>query len=127
MEVMGCYAGVIGEELLTHPNIPFLNTYEQAKLESEEWLREQIGQGVPIQIFRISMVVGETTSGRIRRFQSFYLLTEKLILAPQYPAIPGGAPIDVFPVDLWCRAIVAVMESGPPESICIVKIIFLGI
>jgi len=105
MEVMGGYRGVIRETFLTDYDIPFYNTYEIAKFETEEYLKDRITAGYPITIHRVSMVVGEAVSGKVLRFQSLYLLTEKLILNPDFPVIPDGAPIDAIPCDFLARAI----------------------
>lgn len=111
MEVMGHYKGDIREEFLTHHRVPFLNNYEVAKFESEEFLRERVEAGVPITIYRISMVVGEAATGKLQDFQSFYMLAEKLVLKPDFPVLPDGAPIDAIPIDFLARSIVTTMRS----------------
>lgn len=110
-EIMGRYPGVIREEFLTHHDIPFINTYERAKFECEEMLREEIEAGVPISVFRFSMLVGEASTGRVLRFQSFYLLIEKLLIAPEHRLLPSGAPLDTVPVDFLAAAIRRLMEA----------------
>ncbi len=110
LEIMGDYAGVVYEEFLTDYPRNFLNTYEIAKFEAEEFLRGQLAEGVPITIFRPSMVVGESTSGRALNFQSFYLLLEKLLLTPDSPILPRGCPVNTIPVDVLAMGIRRLME-----------------
>ena len=114
MEVMGRYCGSVREEFLTPYRIPFLNSYEVAKFESEEFLRERLAAGTPVTIYRSSMVVGETATGKVLDFQSFYLLLEKLVLRPDFPVLPAGAPMDTIPVDFLCRCIVTTLAD--PQS-----------
>ncbi len=52
----------------------FHNTYEHAKFEAEQWLLQKMEAGFPATIFRPSMVVGDTQTGKIIRFQVFYFL-----------------------------------------------------
>lgn len=111
MEVMGGYRGTVREEFLTQHHVPFLNSYEVAKFESEEFLRERLAEGTPITVYRISMVVGEAATGKLQDFQSFYLLLEKLLLKPDFPILPAGAPIDTIPVDFLCRCLVTTMKD----------------
>ena len=111
MEVMGRYRGEVKEESIADYGVPFCNTYEIAKFETEEWLLAREKEGHPVVIFRISMVVGETGSGKVPRFQSFYMLTEKLILQPDFAVLPRRPPIDAIPLDFLTRCIHRIVET----------------
>ncbi|MBI3772213.1 MAG: SDR family oxidoreductase [Gammaproteobacteria bacterium] len=110
MEVIGRYEGLVKEEFLTNYKLDFINTYEMAKFEAEEFLRQQIESGASISIYRPTMVVGEAATGKALGFQSFYMMVEKMLLDPDYPILPIGPPVDTIPVDILAQGIVKLME-----------------
>jgi thioester reductase-like protein len=116
LEVVGKHRGVVREEFLTDRRPGFLNTYEQAKFEAEEFLKRQIDQGGAITVFRPSMVVGESGTGKALEFQSFYLMAEKMLLNPDYPILPKGPPVDTIPVDILAEGIARLMEHPPARN-----------
>ncbi|MGH7340714.1 MAG: SDR family oxidoreductase, partial [Candidatus Rokuibacteriota bacterium] len=77
----------------------FHNTYEQAKAEAEDYLRSELEPGFPMTVHRPSMVVGDSRSGRIARFQIFYHLAEFLSGRRTFGVFPrlGGNRLDVVP------------------------------
>lgn len=109
----------------------FHNTYEQAKAEAEERIREAILSGLPVSVHRPSMVVGDSLTGRISHFQIFYYLVEFLTGRRTGGIFPhfGAARLDVVPVNFVADAIVKSSESratigrvlhlcsGPTESV----------
>lgn len=99
----------VPERWLTEPRA-FHNTYEQAKAEAEDVLREQVGRApLPLTVHRPSMVVGDSRSGRIISFQVFYFLCEFLSGRRTfgfYPAF-GEARLDVIGCDIVADAIAA--------------------
>lgn len=104
--VAGRRPGVLTEHWITAPR-PFHNTYEQAKAEAESVVAEACEAGLPITAFRPSMVVGDSVTGRIIRFQVFYHLVEFLSGRRTfgfYPA-PGNASLDLVPVDYISRVV----------------------
>ncbi|EHR71956.1 non-ribosomal peptide synthase, dehydrogenase domain-containing protein [Burkholderiales bacterium JOSHI_001] len=119
------------EQWLTEPR-GFHNTYEQAKAEAEDYLREQMDrQALPLTVHRPSMVVGDSRDGRVISFQVFYFLCEFLSgrrTAGLYPAF-GDARLDVIGCDIVAAAIAASSRdastggrvlhlcSGPNESV----------
>ncbi len=111
MEVVGGYPGVVREEFLTGYPLRFLNTYELGKFEAEEYLREQMPSGPAVTVFRPSMVVGESDTGKAFEFQSFYMMAEKMLLQPDARVLPQGPPVDTIPVDILARGIAGLMES----------------
>jgi nucleoside-diphosphate-sugar epimerase len=106
----------IPERWLTEPRA-FHNTYEQAKAEAEDFLREQVARTpLPLTVHRPSMVVGDSRSGRIISFQVFYFLCEFLSgrrTLGLYPAF-GDARLDVIGCDLVADAIAA--ASNDPQT-----------
>ncbi|MCP5149211.1 MAG: SDR family oxidoreductase [Ectothiorhodospiraceae bacterium] len=113
LEVAGDYRGVIYEEFLTEYRRGFLNTYEQTKAEAEEYLREQHAQGLPVTVFRTSMVVGDSETGKTTRFGSFYYLLADMLLDPPSRLMPGSDRfvIDTVPVDFLARVIVRLYDE----------------
>lgn len=98
--------GQVPEQWLNHAR-GFHNTYEQAKAEAEALVQEEVQRGLPLTVHRPSMVVGDSTSGRIIHFQVFYHLCEFLSgrrtlgLAPKF----GQARLDIVPADYVARII----------------------
>ncbi len=109
MEVAGNMSGIVKEEFLTHVRREYLNTYEQAKAETEEYLRELHEKDTfPITIYRPSMVVGDSKTGETSRFGSFYYMIEDLFLHPKAPIVPGHKEfiIDTIPIDVIAQMVV---------------------
>lgn len=108
MEVAGDLSGVVKEEFLTGVKRRFLNAYEQAKAETEDYLdglhREE---GFPVTIYRPSMVVGDSETGQALKFGSFYHLLDDFFLHPRSPFMPGhdAFMIDTIPVDVIAKAV----------------------
>ena len=104
--VGGRTRGVVPEDWITTPR-SFHNSYEQAKAEAEEMIRAELERGLPLTVHRPSMVVGDSTSGRIIHFQVFYHLCEFLSgrrtlgLSPDF----GAARLDIVPADYVARII----------------------
>lgn len=84
----------------------FANNYEKAKLEAELLVRRYLGD-MPITIYRPSMVIGESKTGKIRTFIHFYdflKLADRGKIPPIVPAYPDARP-DLVPVDYVADAI----------------------
>jgi thioester reductase-like protein len=94
------------------------NTYEQAKAEAEDYLREQVARApLPLTVHRPSMVVGDSRNGRIISFQVFYFLCEFLSGRRTYGLYPsfGDARLDIIGCDIVAKAIAA--ASRDPKTI----------
>lgn len=104
--VAGRTCGLIPETPLTHPR-SFHNTYEAAKAEAESLLLDQIHGGLPATIHRPSMVVGDSQTGKIIRFQVFYHLCEFFVGRKTWGVTPetGDVRLDIIPVDFVAQAI----------------------
>ncbi|MDX6667094.1 MAG: hypothetical protein QOK04_474, partial [Solirubrobacteraceae bacterium] len=83
----------------------FRNAYERSKFEAEQLVRSH-GRGLPIQIFRPSIIVGERRSGWTASFNVLYAPL-KAFSRGAFLALPArdSAPVDVVPVDYVADAI----------------------
>jgi thioester reductase-like protein len=114
--IAGRRSGVLPERWITEPRT-FHNTYEQAKAEAERVAAQACDAGLPLTVFRPSMVVGDSVTGRIIRFQVFYHLLEFLSgrrTSGLYPFL-GNARLDLVPVDYISR--VVVWSSQTPATV----------
>ena len=92
----------------------FRNPYEETKFEAERVVRER-GWGLPAQIVRPSIVVGDSRTGWTPSFNVLYG-PMKAFSRGAYPAIPArrSAPVDVVPVDYVADSILAL--AGRPGT-----------
>jgi thioester reductase-like protein len=92
----------------------FRNAYERTKFEAERLVRER-GQGLPVQIMRPSIVVGDSATGWTPAFNVLYGPL-KAFSRGAYPAIPArrSSPVDVVPVDYVADSILAL--AGRPGT-----------
>jgi long-chain acyl-CoA synthetase len=90
----------------------FRNPYERSKFEAERMLRER-GAGMPIQIVRPSIIVGDSRTGRTTSFNVLYGPLKALALGA-IPAIPARrrSPVDIVPVDYVADRTVELAEQG---------------
>ena len=107
--VAGTHRGEFGEDDLDVGQ-KFHNTYEQSKFEAESLVRS-FADRFPIQVFRPSIVVGESTSGWTNSFNVMYTPL-KALQRHRIRAVParGSAPVDIVPVDFVADAIVELVE-----------------
>ena len=99
--------GPLPEHWINEPR-EFHNTYEHAKAEAEDYLRSELEAAFPITVHRPSMVIGDSRTGRIARFQVFYHLAEFLTGRRTRGVSPslGRTKLDLVPVDYVARAVV---------------------
>lgn len=108
MEVAGNLESTVKEEYLINKQQKFHNTYEQAKYETEIYLKDLVDHDIlPITIYRPSMVAGDSKNGKIINQQSIYLIMEKLLLNPDIPIVPSNNSfvLDVVPLDIVAKTI----------------------
>jgi thioester reductase-like protein len=110
--VAGAHRGLFTEDQLDVGQ-EFRNPYEQSKFEAESLLREQ-SNGLPLQVLRPSIVVGERRTGRTSSFNVLYGPL-KAFARGRLPAIPGrrSSPVDIVPVDYVADAVHKLSSSGP--------------
>jgi long-chain acyl-CoA synthetase len=91
----------------------FRNAYEQSKFEAELALRSD-GEGLPMQILRPSIVVGDSRTGRTTAFNVLYGPL-KAFARGAIPAIPARreAPVDIVPVDYVADRVHELATHGP--------------
>lgn len=106
--VGGRWDGPLPERWITEPR-EFHNTYEAAKAEAEESLKQAVDAGFPATVHRPSMVIGNSVTGAVIHFQIFYFICDFLSgrrTLGIYPNLEKGL-LDVIPNDFVARAIVA--------------------
>jgi len=112
--IAGKRPGVLPETWIDEARA-FHNTYEQAKAEAENLVREAIArEGLPVTVHRPSMVIGDARDGRIVHFQIFYYICEFLSGRRTLGLFPdfGDVRLDVIPVNWVAEAIVASGRSA---------------
>jgi thioester reductase-like protein len=108
--VSGDRVGVIAEDELSAGQ-SFRNFYEQTKFEAEILVRRAMGQ-LPCAVIRTGIIVGDTRTGEIDRFDGPYLVAAVLLAGPPQVPLPlpgnGVAPLNVVPIDYVVNAAVAI-------------------
>ncbi len=102
--VAGARTGTIPENELTD-KFGFFTDYERSKYEAEKLVQASKGE-LPISVFRPSMVVGDSKTGAIKTFNTFYFplrlyLTGKMRFMP----VSRQLKINVVPVDYVVEAV----------------------
>lgn len=99
--VSGDRVGVIAEDELAAGQ-SFRNAYEESKFEAEILVRRAMGQ-LPCTVLRPSIVVGDSRTGEIDKFEGPYAIAMLLVTSPLQVPVPlpgdGVAPLNVVPVD----------------------------
>src|SRR5919201_1544061 len=109
--VAGQHGGEFGEDEFDNGQ-SFRNAYEQSKFEAERLVRAH-ARGLPIQIFRPSIVVGEQSTGWTPPFNLLYTPL-KAFVRGKLPALPAKrtSPVDVVPVDYVADAIFELSDDA---------------
>jgi len=97
----------------------FRNTYEQTKLESEKLVREHWDR-LPIAIFRPSIIVGDSRTGKTQSFNVIYWPLQ-IYAKGMWPDFFIGnldAPSDVVPVNFVADALLYLMDKASSEGRC---------
>ncbi len=92
----------------------FRNTYEQSKHESEVLVR---ASGLPVQIVRPAIVVGDSRTGRTTSFNVIYPPL-KAYAQGKMTVAPGcaDATIDVVPIDYVVEGMFALLDAAPGDT-----------
>ncbi len=110
--VAGNKPGAIPEHADLGPRA-FNTAYESSKARAEATVWSRAQAGFPVTVHRPSMVIGDSTTGRIRHFQIFYYICE--FLSGKYTRgilpDPGDVLLDTVPVDFVAQAIVHAMHD----------------
>jgi len=96
----------------------FNNTYEQTKCEAEKLVRER-WQHLPAAVYRPSIIVGESTTGRTSSFNVMYFPL-KLYARGIWRWVPGSpdTPVDIVPVDYICDALETIAAAPGTVGKC---------
>jgi thioester reductase-like protein len=117
--VSGDRQGVIAEDELDAGQ-RFRNPYERTKFEAELKVRAA-AERLPVSIFRPSIVVGDSRTGEIGRFDGPYFLGILLVAAPVAVPIPlptdGRVPLNMVPVDYVVGAIQRLSQAREAEGL----------
>lgn len=108
--VSGTRVGVILEDELSVGQ-RFHNAYEETKYQAELLVRRAQAE-LPATVLRPSIVVGDSRTGEIDRFDGPYALAILLVASPLAVPLPlpgdAVAPLNVVPVDFVIEAAVAI-------------------
>jgi thioester reductase-like protein len=111
--VSGDRVGVILEDELDMGQ-GFHNAYEQSKFRAEMLVRSAQAE-LPITVFRPGIVVGDSRTGEIDRFEGPYYLAILLVTSPLSVPLPlpgdGAAPLNVVPVDFVIDAALSIARN----------------
>jgi long-chain acyl-CoA synthetase len=112
--VAGKNQGKIREDELSSSH-GFWSNYEESKYEAEKAVRES---GLPYSIFRPGMVVGDSETGKIKTFNTIYVLL-KLYLTGKLRFIPTSSSMKLnpVPVDYVARAVGALTLNSEAENV----------
>ena len=103
--VAGGRTGLVPEDALTD-EFGFFTGYEQSKFEGE-LLVQALKAELPISVFRPSMVVGDSQTGAIKTFNTFYFpLRLYLIGKTRILPVKSSLKINIIPVDYVAKSIV---------------------
>jgi len=97
--VSGNKEGMIMEDYLEKPK-KFNNHYEKTKYEAEKLVRSFMDK-MPVTIYRPSIIVGDSVSGKIHRFKGPYYLIKLFMFSNVFLPMPkkGETPINIVPID----------------------------
>ena len=111
--VSGDRVGVILEDELAMGQ-RFHNAYEETKFQAELLVRRAQGD-IPATVLRPSIVVGDSRTGEIDRFEGPYALAILLVASPVAVPLPlpgdAVAPLNVVPVDFVVNAVWAISRD----------------
>lgn len=107
--VSGRYPGVFGEDDLDRGQ-HFNNFYEETKFLAEVEVRNRMAAGLPVTIYRPSVVVGDSVTGATQKFDGPYFVIQWLLRQPRVALLPVvGRPesyrFNVVPRDFIVDAI----------------------
>lgn len=104
--VAGNRTGLVREDELDKGQ-SFRNDVEETRAHGERIVRGAMGK-LPICVVRPSMIVGDSTTGEVDRFDGPYLLMLLIVTSPPDMPLPlpgrGDAPLNMVPIDYVVRA-----------------------
>ncbi len=108
--VCGDRSGAISETPVSSAT-KFTNSYEASKADAELMIAQRQRRGLKAAIARPSIIVGDVSTGAIRRFDHFYGLL-KLVAEGRISVLPAapGATLDLVPIDHVVGGLVDIAE-----------------
>lgn len=112
--VCGDRVGVVLEDDLLDEPLVHRSTYEDSKYRGERLARAAMSE-LPISIVRPSVVVGDSATGEVDRFDGVYAMGILIVTSPIGVPIPlpgpGIAPLHLVPVDYLTRVVVEIARN----------------
>jgi thioester reductase-like protein len=112
-QVSGARSGVILEEELDCGQ-RFRNAYEESKFQAERLVRDA-ARKLPITIFRPGVIVGDSKTGEIDKFDGPYYLLVLIVASPLDVHLPlpgrGSAPLHLVPINFVVDAARALSQD----------------
>src|SRR5262249_46558403 len=112
-QVSGARSGVILEEELDCGQ-RFRNIYEETKFRAERMVRDA-ARRLPITILRPGIIVGDSQTGEIDKFDGPYYLLVLIVSSPVDVSLPlpgrGNSPLNLVPIDFVVDAAVALADD----------------
>jgi thioester reductase-like protein len=109
-QVAGDRTGLVREDELECGQA-FRNAVEESRARAEKLVRRHMAR-VPVCVLRPTMIVGDSRSGEVDRFDGPYLLILLIVTSPPDFALPfpgrGDALLHVVPIDFVVRAAKAI-------------------
>ncbi len=114
--VSGTYRGLFSEDSLDEGQ-EFKNTYERTKFEAEQLVHAYRAKGLNVNIFRPSIIIGDSQDGYAINFRVIYQPIQILSLGI-YKQIPAAGHINynIVPVDSVSDAIYRIYTHGRPYN-----------
>jgi thioester reductase-like protein len=113
-QVSGARSGVILEEELDCGQ-RFRNVYEETKFRAERMVRDA-ARRLPITVLRPGIIVGDSTTGQIDKFDGPYYLLVLIVSSPIDVHLPlpgrGSAPLNLVPIDFVVEAAIALSRDA---------------
>src|SRR6476659_4204662 len=112
-QVSGARSGVILEEELDCGQ-RFRNVYEETKFRAERMVRDA-ARRLPVTILRPGIIVGDSKSGEIDKFDGPYYLLVLIVSSPIDVHLPlpgrGSSPLNLVPIDYVVDAAIALARD----------------
>ena len=116
-QVSGARSGVILEEELDCGQ-RFRNVYEETKFRAERMVRDA-ARRLPVTILRPGIIVGDSKTGEIDKFDGPYYLLVLIVSSPIDVHLPlpgrGSAPLNLVPIDFVVESAIAL--SRDPRAV----------
>jgi thioester reductase-like protein len=116
--VAGAVGAIEFDETMLDIYQGFNNTYEQTKFEAELVVRKYINKGLNCSIFRPSMIIGDSVSGKTNNFKLFYqpLHFFNKEIFDEFPC-PAESSINLIHIDTVISDIVKLFDKADKNGV----------